>query len=1151
MKGDFTRFTFDPTKHYTRVLKQQGRVDLDADWNEQAEILDALDRVTRVDAIGSVGIPIHRPGFVISPAGDNDLAISAGRIYVDGILCEMPADKPYTYNMQPYLFKPPEIQPVANRTDLVYLDVWERHVTALEDPALREPALDGPDTTTRVQTVFQIRVNTDVPARTCKEAQLPKPSDGRLSTSFVSPGRDNLCETPLGGGYRGLENRLYRVEIHEGGDFKNAKFKWSRDNGAIACRIEEFVTGEEKCVRVSRLGRDQELAFRREDCVEVLCDEAELNGKPGKLVCVDDLDEANHGLRLSDTVSSYKNTTNPKIRRWDQAGDAIPVTSDWIDLEHGIRVKFSGDRFLTGDYWTFAARTATRQFDELDAAPPQGIIHHYAPLALVTWVEGPHGLTADIVPCSPKFPPLTELPVGSRCCCTITVGDGTHSHGDCHSLQQAIDRAANEKRPVQVCLLPGVHTLTRTVKIQRDDITIRGCQDAAPVHSPDGQPAFRVDGRTAVTFDTLSVESKGNAPLLIAAESKRLTIRNCVLKADKSAWVAAIQGEDIEVDRNRFDKGGLHIVDGSQRLRVTHNQFWKGSDSGIDLGGSAGSIALARTAAGVCEVAIVANRIEYFGQSGIVGVFGEKDDFGDLEDVTIAHNVIRGCARTESRQTSTPAVAGGIVLGHARFVRIHHNSITDNGVEKDRRACGIYAEQTEGLQVIHNTIRGNGTDTGAPVRHCVAFHRCDTGPGPNPREESNVQFQVFDRQGQSQSNSYIREYDSCRGLHCGYKTEITLPSPAQSVELEFVHAAYGPRVTLFAPDGTRLHEESLTDVPQNELIRIRFGPEYGPIGRVCIAPEKDETLLTEFCFTTSELKGTQGGIVVAGATTPCHPRASGDLLESAGLLLAGEPAVCIHGNTVCCPAGPALWVHGAGVMSITDNTLVSLAAHPLNPDQGSTSIVSVNNCGMAYETARTGLRVAVLSRVVMPPAASTKTLPFVKSLLPDALAERRAALNAGPADASVRPSPSPAALARTWLLDGRILFHGNQVTFATLDETPPSHGFPLVRFISNDDVSLQDNQFVAHLTSLLRVHVLVEAVTVRISSNRFAETPQQAYYSCYAAGGRVVLAGNQSSHCLGVDAAHAIVEHNQEIYATECRKLDHYRIAMQKRRGGG
>jgi hypothetical protein len=35
VKGDFSRDTFDAAKHYTAVLMQQSRVQLDADWNEQ------------------------------------------------------------------------------------------------------------------------------------------------------------------------------------------------------------------------------------------------------------------------------------------------------------------------------------------------------------------------------------------------------------------------------------------------------------------------------------------------------------------------------------------------------------------------------------------------------------------------------------------------------------------------------------------------------------------------------------------------------------------------------------------------------------------------------------------------------------------------------------------------------------------------------------------------------------------------------------------------------------------------------------------------------------------------------------------------------------------------------------------------------------
>ena len=52
MKGDFSRNTFDPRKHFTRVLMQQGRVQLDADWNEQAAILLHYVRTLAADLIG-------------------------------------------------------------------------------------------------------------------------------------------------------------------------------------------------------------------------------------------------------------------------------------------------------------------------------------------------------------------------------------------------------------------------------------------------------------------------------------------------------------------------------------------------------------------------------------------------------------------------------------------------------------------------------------------------------------------------------------------------------------------------------------------------------------------------------------------------------------------------------------------------------------------------------------------------------------------------------------------------------------------------------------------------------------------------------------------------------------------------------------------
>lgn len=89
MTGDFTRWTFRPEKHYHSVGMQQGRVQMDADLNEQAGIAAGLDRITRVDVIGRCGFPAAAAGFGIGVTPDGrDLTLSPGRGYVSGRLCE-------------------------------------------------------------------------------------------------------------------------------------------------------------------------------------------------------------------------------------------------------------------------------------------------------------------------------------------------------------------------------------------------------------------------------------------------------------------------------------------------------------------------------------------------------------------------------------------------------------------------------------------------------------------------------------------------------------------------------------------------------------------------------------------------------------------------------------------------------------------------------------------------------------------------------------------------------------------------------------------------------------------------------------------------------------------------------------------------------
>jgi hypothetical protein len=57
MPGDFSRKTFDKKKHYSGVLMQQGRVQLDADWNEELDIGQYRTFTETKDVIGAAGVP--------------------------------------------------------------------------------------------------------------------------------------------------------------------------------------------------------------------------------------------------------------------------------------------------------------------------------------------------------------------------------------------------------------------------------------------------------------------------------------------------------------------------------------------------------------------------------------------------------------------------------------------------------------------------------------------------------------------------------------------------------------------------------------------------------------------------------------------------------------------------------------------------------------------------------------------------------------------------------------------------------------------------------------------------------------------------------------------------------------------------------------
>lgn len=408
MKGDFSRFTFDSKKHYRGVRLQQGRVQLDADWNEQVDIQLAQQERTIKDLLGAQGAPKAQAGFTIAlPEASTaptlpDVKISQGQRYVDGILCISEAE--HNFSEQPDFPGAKEEQLAApGEQQLVYLDVWQQHVTAHEDSTLREVALDGLDTTTRLKTVAQVKF-WKVPE------PLPDEEPAKLACSFEKFRAEKLqakgkLEARKSDEGSIAQNQLYRVEIHQV-EPNRIGFKWSRENGAVAYSINEIIATEKKVVINLKDVKAQQLDLRIHDWVEITSNAAALNGQVGVLGTVTNLQP--DLLQIQADLLSPLESCDPAtcaarhcvLLRWDQKernneGFAQGIvmadlaTDKWIPLENGIQVRFTMGTYAVGDYWLIPARSNLRQgtgdllWQTGASQPPSGVIHHYAALAFL------------------------------------------------------------------------------------------------------------------------------------------------------------------------------------------------------------------------------------------------------------------------------------------------------------------------------------------------------------------------------------------------------------------------------------------------------------------------------------------------------------------------------------------------------------------------------------------------------------------------------------------------------------------------------------------------------------------------------------------------------------------------------------------------
>lgn len=424
MQGDFTRNTFNPRRRYSSVRMQQGRVQLDADWNEQIDVQEYHSRTQAIDVIGPCGAPKLGGGFQVGIApGGADLTLSAGRFYVDGILCEIPQEpavaitafvnparvrlpaltldgqplevddwvevfsaateaagltgtyarvtaidaaasevdlgsnvdahqaepqprlrRALTYLTQPDFPSRPDLPAEAGLYS-AYLDVWGRHVTALEDPAIRETALGGPDTATRVQTLWQVRWRPVAAGSDCLdfptlEEELlggPRTLAARAQPEVSKP---DPCAVPAGAGYRRVENQFYRVEVHEGG----TPLSWPRP-GVPLLNV-DAVNAADRQIRVVADILDGD-AWAPGQWIELLTDDTEAANTPGAAARIEAVAPDGVTLTLDHDLAGIQMAANPRVRRlggfkWSRDNGSVtfaitefvPARADQVRVEH-------------------------------------------------------------------------------------------------------------------------------------------------------------------------------------------------------------------------------------------------------------------------------------------------------------------------------------------------------------------------------------------------------------------------------------------------------------------------------------------------------------------------------------------------------------------------------------------------------------------------------------------------------------------------------------------------------------------------------------------------------------------------------------------------------------------------------------------------
>lgn len=423
MKTEISRNSHQPGKCYSGVYQQQGRMLTDADWNELVEILkDRLDDALK-DVVGN-GSPLHRNVINNQTAPPQ---LQWGHVYVDGIHSLVRPDASgvadFDFERQRDFPLPPT--PGSTGDYRLYADVWERTVTHLMDSRLRDKGLHGADTSTRKQTLAQVKW---CPREIDPMQSVKNPSKGNagltvtLLRKTTQPDPCDPCADQVEIDAR-LGNYLFRVEIHDvRGDADNPEeitLKWSSENGAEQYALQDE-TGTELTLPADFTSGRWVYEFFDETSERHLGVHLVPGFSPSREALIGEYPTAVPSRAFVRRWDGYctlrKNGTWEVAEQFDryQSGTASASFAETTGNELTVNLDAQtltlplNSFFVAGDYWMAEIREAEHKAGDevLTEKAPEGIEHHYLTLGEVVGGELQPNQEADR---KYAFPPLTEM----------------------------------------------------------------------------------------------------------------------------------------------------------------------------------------------------------------------------------------------------------------------------------------------------------------------------------------------------------------------------------------------------------------------------------------------------------------------------------------------------------------------------------------------------------------------------------------------------------------------------------------------------------------------------------------------------------------------------------------------------------------------